>query len=121
MVVPEFSRIDKIHRKTVALRCRVSIVEMRGRLRHGKADLGVANRRQIIDHPHEYRFAIARVIGWTRGNAVETPGPTAFVVGRLRMVLPTEFLFPDFVKFLWQKLIVALMGPWIGRRKKGLR
>src|SRR5215467_5656597 len=115
MVVPELVRTDKVHRKAVALRRGVGIVQVGGSFRHGKTDLAAADRRQIIDHPHHDWFAIAGVVRWVGSNAVESPGSAAFVIGWLRMVLPQEFLLPDFIEFLRRKLLVTLMRTGVRR------
>src|SRR5437660_12624543 len=100
------------------------VVKMAGGVRHRKCDFAFSRWRQIVVPPDQYGLSIMHLVGRAGSDAIKSPGPTAFVIRRLRMVLPEKFLLMDFVKLLWQELLVSLVRSrnrrWMKRLLRGL-
>src|SRR2546421_10479728 len=124
VMIPIPSRCEVIHGIPVALRRGVPVVKVGTRFWRCELNLSIyiGDGRQHIHHAHKNRLAVTRMIGWARDAAIEAPGPAPGVVGCIRVINPSELCLPNFIEFLWEKLLVSLVcarvGRWIQTRNR---
>src|SRR5258708_39585202 len=115
-MIPVLAGLDKVHGIPVALRRCVSIMKMGCSPGQCESDFALAYLRQSVVPAYQNRLPITSLVGRAGSNAIKTPGPTPDVIGRIRVIYPTELCLTNLIEFLRKKLSIALVCLRIGRR-----
>src|ERR1051326_2092301 len=82
--------------------------------RQSERHFALPHFRQRVISAHQNRLAVTGMISWSRRDSVKSPGPASHVVRGIRVIYPAELCLANLIEFLWQKLLVSLVGFRVG-------